>query len=380
MADNIITVSAVDRTKVQIEGDFQGDDDYVFRKKSTPSFYDREKAIMALSVGDEYKYAPLSKEDLLFFWNTEVIGNGGVLTVLANVIFAFSLFVLTFWGSKDSSAALVLIAGSSISFFVLTPYMVSLTDWRNYMSEEAEALLHSSKAMNKFLKTMLTITMMVMISFLQYCVCQLTIENLKGWDFWIAMLFDNASVQFPFICFGLYTQLSHQLVEIFSGMPFLFMIFFSTTYSPGAGLPVIKELRYLFTRYYMFCMTPYVDMMMEDCPEDPQMNLMLLVFSGCLCVVLFTTFMAVAHCARAHQRRKRALSMMALKEDEDFIQLSQHFYRSKSSRDSTTTFDMTSNHTLKHCDTAKTDLINYGSEDSDVDSVEPDFQPQFIEI
>ena len=44
-----------------------------------------------------------------------------------------------------------------------------------------------------------------------------------------------------------------QVVQMVGGMPFLFMIFFSTTMSPGAGVGGFKEMRYLFPRFYFWC-------------------------------------------------------------------------------------------------------------------------------
>jgi hypothetical protein len=74
---------------------------------------------------------------------------------------------------------------------------------------------------------------------------------------------DSASLTFPFICLGLYTKLSFQAVCVLAGMPFLFMIFFSTTFSPGAGIEGLKALRYLFSRFYLWCMIPQVAPSME---------------------------------------------------------------------------------------------------------------------
>ena len=62
---------------------------------------------------------------------------------------------------------------------------------------------------------------------------------------WVSMLFDSASLTLPFICFGLYSRLPLQIVQILASLPFLFMIFFSTTFSPGSGVAGVKALRYL---------------------------------------------------------------------------------------------------------------------------------------
>ena len=153
---------------------------------------------------------------------------------------------------------------------------------------------------------MLTLTLIFCISLLQYGLTQAIISNLSGFEFWIAILFDSASLEFPFICFGVYPQLPHQVVEMLAGMPFLFMIFFSTTFSPGSGVAVVKELRYLFSRFYLLCMTPYVDHLMGGCPADDGVNLFLLVLTGCLSAFVFIVIMAAVHFSRRAQRKKQS--------------------------------------------------------------------------
>ena len=64
---------------------------------------------------------------------------------------------------------------------------------------------------------------------------------------------DGTSLTLPFICFGLYSSLPLQVVQILASFPFLLMIFFSTTFSPGAGVAGVKSLRYLFSRFYFWC-------------------------------------------------------------------------------------------------------------------------------
>merc|ERR1711937_1078033 len=98
---------------------------------------------------------------------------------------------------------------------------------------------------------------------------------------------DSASLTLPFICFGLYSRLPLQIVQILASMPFLFMIFFSTTFSPGSGVAGLKELRYLFSRFYFWCMIPGIQDEMENCPDDSTLNLLYLILSGILGVVVF---------------------------------------------------------------------------------------------
>merc|ERR1712196_505762 len=87
------------------------------------------------------------------------------------------------------------------------------------------------------------------------------------------MLFDSASLTLPFICFGLYSRLPLQIVQILASLPFLFMIFFSTTFSPGSGVAGVKDY-------------------MEDCPDD-DMLVGCVVGSGCLGMVLFVIFQLI---------------------------------------------------------------------------------------
>ena len=70
------------------------------------------------------------------------------------------------------------------------------------------------------------------------------------------------------------------------------MIFFSTTFSPGSGVAGVKELRFLFARFYLWCRLPGVKDYMEDCPDD-DMLIGCVVGSGCLGMVLFVIFQCI---------------------------------------------------------------------------------------
>ncbi|GAX26987.1 hypothetical protein FisN_9Lh293 [Fistulifera solaris] len=300
MADNTITVSAIDRTKVQVNK-IEG--------------VSREKAILALAIGDAYDYKG-SWADLRFFLQVEVLGNGALIGVAIFTIFAFTLFLATFWDSSEESAALVLVAGGIIAFFCLNPYLLSLADWRNFMGEEAEALLHASKDMNNFLKTCLTLFLILIVSVVQFGITNAVTSGLESVSFWVAMLMDSSSLTFPFICFGLYTKLPFQAVQILSSLPFLFMIFFSTTFSPGSGVAGLKELRYLFARFYFWCMIPGIRDQMENCPADDGKNMLYMILSALIGVVLFLVVMAVSAFMRSHKTKKESSKKNALKDDE----------------------------------------------------------------
>jgi len=101
------------------------------------------------------------------------------------------------------------------------------------MLEEAEALLHASAMTNRFLKVILTLSLLLILSILEYGVVNAVIDNLfvEG-KYWVAMLCDSASLTLPLVCLGLFTSLPFQLVQIVGSSPFLLMVFCSTTFSP----------------------------------------------------------------------------------------------------------------------------------------------------
>ena len=100
-ADNIITVSAIDRSKLKVN-----DHDKV----------PREKVILAMALGDDYSHKlGASHADLRFFWDVEVAHNGALMGIAVFTIFIFALFLATFWDSSEESGALILIAGGIIA-------------------------------------------------------------------------------------------------------------------------------------------------------------------------------------------------------------------------------------------------------------------------
>lgn len=119
LADNTITVSAIDRKTVKI---------------NNRETVDREKAILALSVGDAFNYQA-STSDLKFFYDVEVSGSHAIMGIAVFTTFCYVLMLATFWDSGPENQALVLIAGGIIAFFCINPYLLSLVDWRTYQNE-----------------------------------------------------------------------------------------------------------------------------------------------------------------------------------------------------------------------------------------------------
>jgi hypothetical protein len=315
MSDNTITVSAIDRTKVKVNSREQ---------------VDRELTILALAVGDAYAYEN-SNADLKFFLDTEVYFNQSLIGIAVFTTVAFSLFLLTFWDSDDDSAAMVVIAGSIVAYFCINPYLLALVDWRNAMSEESEALLHSSTGMNKILKSVLTFALIFVISLIEFGCINACSSGLESVEYWLGLLFDSVSMEFLFICLGIYTKLPFQPVDILGSMPFMLMIFFSTTFSPGAGLPGVKVLRYLFARFYLWCTIPGVMDDMEGCPPE-DLNLLYLILSAFWGVFVFLLVKGLQACRKGAEEHKDADKRKLIMEMEEAQLLQVELYGEKALR------------------------------------------------
>lgn len=307
LADNTITVSAIDRSVVQING-----------KHKVP----REKAILALSVGNSYKHEATSA-DTKFFFDVEVLSNSGLFSVAVFTLFAFALFVATFWDSSEESGPLVMVAGCIVAYFCINPFLLSLVDWRNFMSEEAEALIHASKHMNKVLMSLLTLTLILLVSLVEWGAVNLVMDGFEDPKYWLAMLMDSASLTVSFIFLGIYTKLPFHLVQILAFLPLLCMIFFSTTFSPGSGVAGLKGLRYLFPRFYFWCMIPAVQDSMEGCPEDH--TLLYLCLSALIGSALFLSYEIALMIQRWWTNKEVNKKMNAMK-DEEFVDLQIELY------------------------------------------------------
>ena len=112
----------------------------------------------------------------------------------------------------------------------------------------------------------------------------------------------------------------HQMVETFAIIPFLFLLFFSTAFSPGSGLPGIKALRYLFSRFYFWCMVDGVKDQMEGCPADPQINMLLLCLSGLSTVLVFVAYFGIRNFFRKDQQKAHVEKLTTALQDDPFYQ------------------------------------------------------------
>jgi len=304
MADNTITVSTLDRSSVKIN-DTEG--------------IDRELAILAMSIGDEYT-TTANNQDTKFFWKVEMSKYGGIWHCLAFAVFAFGLFVATYWDSQPGSEALVIVAAGLVSFFVMFPYFLQIGDWRIYMLEESEALLHSSQSMNKFLKSCVIVALMLVISIVQYYCIDAVIGTLSGTKYMVGIIFDTFSIMNPIVLLGLYTNLTDEEVQMFGSVPYLMMVFFSTTFSPSAGIEGLKALRYLFPRYYLWCMLPSIGGFMEGCPAEEN-TLMYLVLSAFITPYLFCIFAVVRELYQTFRTEKKKKGRLGVIQSAAYAEL-----------------------------------------------------------
>lgn len=320
MADSTVVVSAVDRSKVCV--DSKG--------------YDRELFLHAVASGAEYE-GGVGSQDLRFFAATELSPrNPNIQGVLGFTAFAMVMFLLTFWDSREGSEALLLVGLQIVAFFAINPYLIHLTDWRNTMAEEAAALMHVSAQANLALKAGIVLSLMLLISSVSFGMVQACTDTLRSGRWFVFMLFDSASLELPFICFGLYSSLPLQVVQILASFPFLLMIFFSTTFSPGAGVAGVKSLRYLFSRFYFWCALEAhskelvededdIFLSMEGCPPEDDL-LTYAVLSGCLGAFLFLMLQLLLKAVGRSRQAKAELKHVRHAERASYFELQTKLY------------------------------------------------------
>ncbi|KAJ1459245.1 hypothetical protein M885DRAFT_460113 [Pelagophyceae sp. CCMP2097] len=301
LADNTLRVSAIDRTRVAVNGASAA----------------RAHALNAVSSGANFEGNVPG--GLTFFFETEIKKSAALMGIFVFTTVAFGLFTLSFFGTHKGQESLVMVAAQIIAYFCVNPYLLALTDWRNFVTEESEALMHSSLQTNKFNKVLLTLALILIIAALEFGLLQaVRPDTLKGFDLFLIILFDSASVKLPMIAFALFTKMPLGLVQICGTVPFLLMIFFSTTFSPGAGLEGVKSIRYFFPRFYLFCRLPGVAM--DGCPSARWLPIYAFI-SGLGFFVLFGVCLIVASVLSGSKSKQLKEQRALLEHDPDFIRL-----------------------------------------------------------
>jgi hypothetical protein len=129
-------------------------------------------------------------------------------------------------------------------------------------------------------------------------VVNVVIERKPGYfaefQVFVGIVMDSVSLFMPYILFSIFTRWPDTTVQISATLPYLLMILLSGTYSPSAGLPVLKQLRYLFPRFYLFCMLPGITPdYMEDCPANDTWMTLYAVLSAMIGPLLFFLYIAI---------------------------------------------------------------------------------------
>jgi hypothetical protein len=192
------------------------------------------------------------------------------------------------------------------------------------MVEESEALLHSSKFTNNGLKSFIAVFILLVISLIDWGIVNAVVDGFENRKFWVAILMDSFSMTIPFVYLGLYTNLPFETVDMVGLLPFLFMMFFSTTFCPGSGIPGLKALRYLFSRYYFYCMIPVVQDSMEGCPAS-DVIVLYMVLSGFLPLVLFIMIEMVKVWMKSI-RNQKVIRMKSMMKDDEYRNLQVELY------------------------------------------------------
>lgn len=108
-------------------------------------------------------------------------------------------------------------------------------------------------------------------------------------------------------------------------------ILYHAAFSPGSGVEVIKELRFLFARFFFWCMVPAVEDSMEGCPEKESLNILYMVLSGVLGLFLFLMVQVILKIRKGiseFEAKTRNEGMM----DTEFQELQVELYGEKNLR------------------------------------------------
>jgi energy-coupling factor transporter ATP-binding protein EcfA2 len=317
IADYTLTVSAVDHENVTVFHHKRIDGVEIDKNNARRHYkVNRWKAMASLSVGGQYDYnykayagsssasRSLTK-DLKFFVDVEIKSNQFVKMTMFLLFAAFGLYVPLFWNSAMYSSVFLMIAGCSIAVITIQPYLFTLCDWRIALLEEKEALLHASPRSQMTLKFGMVILLFFLTSLFQWASINAIVDGFRSFDIYLAMLSENFSTTMPLACAGLFTTFSLETTLVLGSVLNMSMYILSTAYTPGGGLPIIKELRYLYPRFYFWCMLPDIQDRMEGCPDE-RLNLTLLLITGQIWWLTFVLIVLVVKLYNRSVQSKRS--------------------------------------------------------------------------
>jgi hypothetical protein len=263
---------------------------------------DCEKLIHAVSMGGNYTSFKSTSALLKLFFNAEVKSNTSIWKIFFFSSLFFSLFILGLWNTDEENDPMLLVVAGTISYVCVVPYLLSLVEWRNAIQQEKDTLLQDTQGTIKSLKLVLILAIVVIVSLLEFGVLNAFIDHLSGAKFWVAILCDNLSIIPMFVCLGLYTHMSFQAVQLIGFLPFFFMVVSGTMLSPGSGVPGLKELRYLYPRFYFWCMVGSIDSM-EGCPPEDN-TMVYLILSTFAWPFIFLVAMGIKRMQEAIDKKK----------------------------------------------------------------------------
>ena len=107
-----------------------------------------------------------------------------------------------------------------------------------------------------------------------------------------------------------------------------FCSFFSTAFSPGAGVVGVKTLRYLFPRFYLICLVPDYQLRTpyEGCPETEAENLTYLILTSLIVPILFACYLAAQATKKKFKMAEEIESRRELVSNKEFEELQSLLY------------------------------------------------------
>ena len=165
------------------------------------------------------------------------------------------------------------------------------------------------------------------MALMEYGVINLVLDSLRDGKFFVGILCDFVSLSFPLVCTALYTTLSFLPAQVLGSVPFLMMIFFSTTFSPGSGVDFFNYFRYLFPRFYFWCLIPGVGQLMEGCPT--QYTILYMILTAFVNVFLFSVIKSIFIMASRRKYRQTMADRKKRMLRETFIELQTELFGPK---------------------------------------------------
>jgi energy-coupling factor transporter ATP-binding protein EcfA2 len=286
ISDNVVTVSGKDRSQVLING----------------TAVTRQTALTSLTAGDSKpRNTSFELAEVMCFCKTELLESTFLIQTAVVSVFLRLLYVSAMWNPPTFSEPLLVIMGLIVEILALRPFVESLAAWRECVTEEADALVHSSVQLQKALMCVLVCVLRLCGTMMTYVQLQILSDGLSGRGIMFGIICESIYSDAVIIMVSLYSNVAQQKIAFIASIPAGFNLLLSTSTNPGGGTMVLKPLRYATVRFYLFCFIgdPATNRM-EACPRDADMWCLLVSFLPCFVVGVLQIISEY----KAHKRRQ----------------------------------------------------------------------------